>query len=238
MTPLSERPAVIRARSALFHATSAAVVVLFAPLLVLTLLPMRYGWAALSAFVAVEAALLRVICGQKVRVTGLENVPPGPCLFACRHEAAWETLYLPRLLDNPAVVLKREILSWPLAGPVARMLGHIGVDRGGDLDAARQAFGQARDAARAGRSVLIFPSGTRDPAGRDRVQSGVAVLYRQMGVPCVPVTLNSGDLWPHGSWLRKPGVIEVRFAPALAPGLKTRDFLARLERELAEGARP
>lgn len=238
MTLLSRAPAAIRARSVLFHLLSVAVTVAFLPFMVLVLAPMRFGWPVLRAWVWVQIALLRVICGQRVRVSGAANLPDGSCLMAARHEAAWETLYLPWRFGNPAVFLKREILRYPLAGPVARWLGHIGVDRGGDMDAARASFNAAKSAAEAGRRVLIFPSGTRDPARRDEVQSGVAVVYRQMGVPCVPITLNSGDLWPHGSWLRLPGVIEVRVGKPIAPGLKSREFLARLEDALGPDRRP
>ncbi len=89
-----------------------------------------------------------------------------------------------------------------------------------------------------GRKILIFPAGTRDPAGRDAMQPGVAVLYRQLGLPCVPVTHNSGDIWPHGSWLRCPGEVEVRILPPIHPGQKTRVFMEHLGAALGAANRP
>ncbi|WP_425052221.1 lysophospholipid acyltransferase family protein [Psychromarinibacter sp. S121] len=222
----------------MYFLLSVAVTLCFLPTTVLLAAPMSWAWPVLRAYVAIQLFLLRVICGQKVRVTGAENLGPGPSLIAARHEAMWETLFLPIQLGNPAVMLKQEILTYPLAGPVARKLGYIGIDRSGNLEAAKRSFAQARSAVDAGRRVLIFPSGTRDPARRDQLQAGVAVIYRQLGVPCVPVTLNSGDLWPHRSWLKRPGTVDVRICPPIPPGLKTRDFMARLNEDLGPDTRP
>ncbi len=83
---------------------------------------------------------LRVVCGISYEITGLENLPDGPCILASRHEAMWETIFLPWMLGNPAVFLKSEILGYPIAGPVARKMGYIGVDRTGDLEAAKKSF--------------------------------------------------------------------------------------------------
>jgi 1-acyl-sn-glycerol-3-phosphate acyltransferase len=224
---------VIWIRSFGFAVATLITTAVFALIYPLILAPRRIVWSIVKVYIAVEIVWLRVICGIRYEVTGLENLPDGPCILASRHEAMWETIFLPWLLDNPAVFLKREILGYPLAGPVARKLGYIGVDRSGDLEAARQSFAQAREVTDAGRSVLIFPSGTRDPAQRSRVQTGVAVLYRQLGLPCVPVVLNSGDHWVYRSWLRRPGTIRVEFRPAIPAALPTRDFMARLERDLS-----
>jgi 1-acyl-sn-glycerol-3-phosphate acyltransferase len=238
MTALSPSTAAIRLRSAIFLVCSVLVTLAFLPLMVLLAAPRRMGWKVLRGYVGAQLWLLRRICGVRYRVSGAGHLPEGPCLLAVRHESLWETLFLPWYLGNPAVVLKREILHYPLAGPVARKMGYIGVDRSGDLAAARVTFAEARRAAAAGRRVLIFPSGTRRPGLRDRVQPGVAVLYRQLEAPCVPITHNSADCWPHRSWLRPPGVIEVRILPPIPPGLKTREVMQRLERDLGPEMRP
>ncbi len=238
MTPLSRSPAAIRLRSLAFFLASAIVSVIFLPLLILLAAPIRFGWPVLRAFVAVHLWLLRWICGVRYRVTGQENLPAGASLLAVRHESMWETMFLPYYLDNPAVVLKQEILRYPFIGPICRKLGYIGVDRTGDVSAARATFGHARRAAQAGRQVLIFPAGTRRPEGRDKMQPGVAVLYRQMDLPCVPITHNAADCWPYKSWLRPPGEIEVRILPPVPPGLRTREVMEALTEALGPGQRP
>lgn len=233
MARWSDNLAVIGIRSLLFHLASAGVTLIFLLLYPLILAPRRLVWAILRRYIAIQLWLLRAICGLGYRFDGAEHLPDGPCILASRHEAMWETLFLPLVFDNPAVILKAEILRYPLAGPVARKLGFIGVDRSGSPDRTKATFDIVRRVARAGRSVLIFPSGTRDPAHRNRVQGGVAVIYRMLKLPCVPVVLDSGDFWLHGRWLRRPGVITVRVLPPIPTGLRTGDFQARLEAALA-----
>lgn len=193
----------------------------------------RYRWAVVKRFISVNILLLRWICDIRVVVTGAENLPGESCILASRHESMWETLFLPWYFNNPVVLLKSDILNYPIAGRLARSLGHVGVDRTGDLAAAKQMFEAVKAQAKNDRSVLIFPSGTRDPEHRDRVQTGVAVLYRMLDRPCVPILLDSGKCWVYRSFLRRPGVIEVRILPAIPAGLSGRDFAFRLGRDLS-----
>ena len=233
MTVFSGRSAVIRMRSAAFVLLSVVTTLVFLLAYPMILTPRRIVWPILSLYIRTEIFWLRVVCGISYEITGLKNLPDGPCILASRHEAMWETIFLPWMLGNPAVFLKAEILGYPVAGPVARKMAYIGVDRSGDLEAAKKSFDQARKAARAGRSVLIFPSGTRDPDHRHRIQSGVAVLYRTLKLPCVPIILNSGEHWIYRSWDRRPGTIRIEVLPAIPAGLPTKEFMARLEQDLS-----
>jgi len=226
----------IRLRSACYAVVALAVTILFLTLSPSFVAPHRLGWPVLSVYIRTQIVLLRWICGLKYEVTGLEHLPDGPCIIASRHEATWETIFLPWLLNNPAVILKEEILHYPVVGLFTRRLGYIGVDRSGDLEAAKKTFETARAVSRTGRRVLIFPSGTRDPACRDRVQGGVGVLYRALKLPIVPITLNSGDHWCYRSWLRYPGTIRVAVLPAIAAGQPVRTVMAQLERDLSRPA--
>ena len=236
MTGWPDNRIVIGVRSLVFHLVSGLVTLVFLALYPLILAPQSVVWAVLTRYIAIQLWLLRVICGLSFRLVGAENVPNGPCILASRHEAMWETLFLPHVFGNPTVILKDEILHYPIAGPVARKLDFIGVDRTGSLDRAKEAFDKAKRLAGQGRRVLIFPSGTRNPEHRFRVQSGVAVLYRTLKLPCVPVVLDSGDYWIYGRWLRRPGVITVRVLPPIPEGLRTSEFLPRLEADLSQPA--
>ncbi|MDJ0631375.1 MAG: lysophospholipid acyltransferase family protein [Rhodobacter sp.] len=226
-------PATARIRSGAFLVLSGMATVAFLLLWPLILAPRRIVWAIIRAYIAVQVVLLRWVAGVGYEITGLERLPEGPCILASRHEAMWETIFLPWILGNPAVFLKQEILGYPIAGPVARKLGYIGVDRSGDLEAAKRSFDAARDEVSAGRSVLIFPAGTRDPARRTDVQGGVAVLYRRLQLPCVPIILNSGEHWLYKSWLRLPGTIRIEILPPIPPGLRTAEFMERLQAAMA-----
>ncbi|WP_333822504.1 lysophospholipid acyltransferase family protein [Pinisolibacter sp.] len=219
-------------RSILFHVAALAAVVLLLPLTPLLVFDRRVWSPIVVAYLRVLGWLLKVICGVDHRIDGLEHLPKAPYLLASRHESAWEVLFYPLFFDDPVAFAKREIFSYPLGGRIARRGGHISIDRSGDLAGIRAAFQSARDTVAAGRSVLIFPSGTRHVEGRDRIQSGVGALYDLLGVPCVPVVLDSGRCWPPDSWLKYPGTIHVRIGEPIAPGIDRVAFTALLKERL------
>ena len=179
---------------------------------------------------------LRVTCRLTHRVGGLENMPSSPVIFACKHQSSWETLAFTRLFPNSATVLKRELLFIPVVGWAMARVGNIAVERGDGAQALRGLVRQAKAAIADGRSILIFPEGTRTPVGSQRpYQVGTAALYRQLGVPVVPVALNSGLFWGRRQFIKWPGVIDVEALPAIPPGLGREAFMATL-RERIEGA--
>jgi 1-acyl-sn-glycerol-3-phosphate acyltransferase len=179
---------------------------------------------------------LRVTCRLTHRVGGLENMPAGPVIFACKHQSSWETLAFSKLFPNSAIVLKRELLFVPIVGWAMARVGNIAVARGDGAAALRGLVRQAKAAIADGRSILIFPEGTRTPVGSQRpYQVGTAALYRQLGVPVVPVALNSGLFWGRRQFIKWPGVIDVEVLPAIPPGLGREAFMATL-RERIEAA--
>src|SRR5205085_7990709 len=105
--------------------------------------------------------LLGMMVGLRGEIRGRENIPNGPCLIAMKHQSAWDTLVLPPLLGDPAVVIKRELLLVPFYGWYAARAGSIFVDRKGGGGALRRMLAAARKAAAAGRAVVILPQGTR-----------------------------------------------------------------------------
>ncbi len=89
---------------------------------------------------------------------------------------------------------------------------------------------RARKAVASGRPIAIFPEGTRTAVGARRpYHPGVAALYTQLGVPLVPVAVNSGLFWGRRSFLKRPGRIILEFLPAIPPGLPRRRVMAELE---------
>ena len=179
---------------------------------------------------------LRLTCRLTHRVGGLENMPSSPVIFACKHQSSWETLAFTRLFPNSATVLKRELLFIPVVGWAMARVGNIAVERGDGAQALRGLVRQAKAAIADGRSILIFPEGTRTPVGSQRpYQVGTAALYRQLGVPVVPVALNSGMFWGRRQFIKWPGVIDVEVLTAIPPGLGREAFMATL-RERIEGA--
>ncbi|HEX3673665.1 MAG TPA: lysophospholipid acyltransferase family protein [Rhizomicrobium sp.] len=171
----------------------------------------------------------RVLAGQRFEIRG--TPPQSGVLVASKHMSLWDTIALYLALYDAAFVLKRELLRIPFYGWYIKKAGIIAIDRGGHASALRKMAADSRAAFAAGRSVLIFPEGTRQlPGAAPAYKPGVAGLYGQIDVPCVPVALNSGLFWsgPLG-FIKKPGAMVLEFLEPIPPGLKRQEFMATLE---------
>jgi 1-acyl-sn-glycerol-3-phosphate acyltransferase len=209
-----------------WYVGSVVIAVVGAPVL---LLPRRavIAWARL--WIGFVLAWLRVTCRLGHRLVGLENLPVGPAIFACKHQSSWETLSFTLLFDDVAIVLKRELLFIPIVGWAMARAGNIAVSRGEGANALRGVVRQAKAAVAHGRSIVIFPEGTRvAPGQRKPYQVGVAALYRQLGLPVVPVALNSGVFWGRRQFVKRPGTITMEVLPPIAPGLGRDEFMETL----------
>jgi 1-acyl-sn-glycerol-3-phosphate acyltransferase len=175
----------------------------------------------------------RHIGGIRYQVIGSEYVPSGACIIAAKHQSAWETFKLHLLFGDPAIVLKAELLNIPIWGWYVRRAGMIPVNRSGNVNALSNMMVVAHKAAAQGRKIVIFPQGTRTAPGEQRAyKSGVAALYQELGLPVVPMALNSGILWPRNSFIKKPGIITVEFLPPIPPGLTRDEMMAQLKNGL------
>ncbi len=186
--------------------------------------------------------LLKVTAGTRYEIRG--TLPTGPALIASKHQSMWDTIIFTAILNDPAMVLKAELLWIPYYGWFSKKANMIAIDRGAGASAIRRLSAQGKAALAANRQIVIFPEGTRAaPGAKLDYKPGVAALYRQLGVPCVPAAVNSGLYWPRRRFLRKPGTIVLEFLDPIAPGLDRQTFMAELEtrietattRLLAEG---
>jgi 1-acyl-sn-glycerol-3-phosphate acyltransferase len=202
-----------------------------------TLLMPRWAvWAMGRLWVRGSLLLLRAIVGLGHRVAGGEHRLAGPAIYAVKHQSAWDTLVFPTLLDMPAYVLKQELIRVPLFGAYLERCGMIPVDRQGRTSALKRMLAAARGAVALGQPILIYPEGTRTPPGERRpYHPGVAALYGDLGLPVIPVALNSGLFWGRRSFHKKPGTITIEFLPAIPPGLPRKAFMQELQTRL-EGA--
>jgi 1-acyl-sn-glycerol-3-phosphate acyltransferase len=229
--------------NALFYLNMLVLVLLALPTLVLPrggILWVVHIWARSSRW------LLRILCGIKVELRGLDRVPQGPLLIAAKHQSTWETFALVPLFADPAFILKRELMWVPFFGWYAWKAGMIPVNRGARSQALAAIAAQARIELARNRQIVIFPEGTRRAAGAAaRYKYGVVHLYAECGVACLPVALNSGLFWPRRSLRLYPGTIVAEFLDPIAPGLDKEAFFAHLQdaietataRLIAEGER-
>jgi 1-acyl-sn-glycerol-3-phosphate acyltransferase len=179
------------------------------------------AWASFNRFCA------RFLLGIRTRVEG--EVPSGPALVAIKHQSMFETTEIALILATPATVMKSELGRIPLWGKLTRVYGIIPVDRDGGGAALRKLLRAAEEAKAEGRPIVIFPEGTRvAPGERPPLEPGFAGLYRALGLPVVPVALDSGRIWPRRSFVKRPGVVTMRFGEPIPPGLPRREAEARV----------
>ena len=174
--------------------------------------------------------LLGVLVGIRYEIRGRNNIPAGPVLIAAKHQSAWDTIIFHIIANDPAVVMKAELLKIPIYGWYCRHSRMIPIDRDTGSKAIRAMVDAAKAAAAEARPIIIFPQGTRVAPGVEAPYlPGIAALYRQLGIPVVPVALNSGVFWSRQSIRRRPGTIVLEYLPVIEPGLSRKDFMARLE---------
>ena len=154
-------------------------------------------------------------------------------IYAAKHQSAWETLVLYWELDAPVIVLKRELLYLPILGWFFLRSGCIAIDRKAGMAALKMLRQQAEASVVGGRSLLIFPQGTRVASGQSvPYQVGVFALYQATSLDVVPVALNSGRFWARNGFIKNPGVITVHFLPSIARGLPRGSFMTKLEYDI------
>jgi len=177
--------------------------------------------------------MLRVICDLRYDFIGLEKVPAGAVLVSSKHQSLWETFALISVFSDPAYILKRELMWIPFFGWCAWKADMIPVNRGARSQALADMTELAKVETGRGRQIIIFPEGTRRaPGAEPKYKFGVVHLYNELGVPCVPVALNSGLFWPRRSFRRYPGTVRVEILDPIAPGLDKAEFAARLQNDV------
>ena len=175
--------------------------------------------------------VIRKFMGIEYEIRGRENLPTdGPFIIASKHQSAWDTLIYNIIVLDCAYVVKRELFLFPFFGWFLWRIGMIGIDRKGGAIALKRLVASCKARLEVGRSIVIFPQGTRTPPGtKNPYLPGVAALYTQCKVPVVPTALNSGMFWPRRTFLKHPGTVVIEFLPAIEPGLRRREFSTLLE---------
>ncbi|OFX10341.1 MAG: acyl-phosphate glycerol 3-phosphate acyltransferase [Alphaproteobacteria bacterium RIFOXYD12_FULL_60_8] len=214
----------------LYPAWSIGIAIVMAPLL---LTPRRWVQKGARLWTIGLFFLMRWVINLRYEVRGRENIPPGGVIIAAKHQSAWETLIFHHLLDDPVFILKRELLFIPFVGWLMKRSGAVGIDRSKGTSALKKMIDQTRVRLAEQASIIIFPEGTRTPAGAALpLHPGVALLYDQLKAPVVPTALNSGVFWGRRTFIKKPGTVIIEFLPPMPEGMKKKDFLIELHARL------
>ena len=209
------------------------------------LLPFPRRFALVRIYAAAILWVLKWSCGLTHRIEG-EPLPPGAHVAFWKHSSSWETIAMMCVFPRQVWVLKRELLWIPVVGLGVRQMHAIAINRRAGHSAVAQVIEQGRDRLAEGDWVIIFPEGTRMPAGETR-RYGVSgtLLAQQSGCLIVPVAHDAGHYWPRRGLRKRPGVIRVVIgAPRSPAGREVRDVNEEIQgwvettvRALAEQAR-
>lgn len=229
---LVQRPSQ-RLRSLAFGALWALWTAAFAPVLLVIWLAGSPGtWVRSASRVWARGIMfgLKWVEGITYVVEGRENLPAQPCLVVANHQSTWETIAFLVLFPEVAIVTKQELLSVPIVAWFLRLSPMIIIDRDSGTKAIRKMMEEGANALAQGRSVLIFPEGTRsDPLERVAFKRGVELLYAKLGHPVLPVAMNSGTYWGAGKKPKRTGTITVSFLRPIEAGMPPQVAMKRAE---------
>jgi 1-acyl-sn-glycerol-3-phosphate acyltransferase len=198
--------------------------------------------AALLWFIRTFARLvvfgLRWICGVRVEFRGQEHVPGGPVLIAGKHQAMLDVFVPFLIFRDPVLVMKRELLWYPVIGWYSLKLRLLAIDRDGGAKTMKKMLASAEARVNGeSRQMLIYPEGTRSEPGAapSYKPAGIRAFYKSLKLPLVPLATNAGLCWPAKGLTRRPGQVVYEVLPPLASDLNPKAMLGDLETVL-EGA--
>ena len=214
---------------AVFYVQTVALAIVIGLTAIITRRRTRFGWLLALYWIHSHILALRLLAGIKTDVQGEENIPAGPCIIASKHMSDWDIFAILPGARRPAFIAKKELMDIPFFGQAAMSFDTIRIDRSLGGEAIPALLDDAKAALAKGARIIIFPEGTRKaPLNEHDYKWGVVRLYEGLGVPVVPVALNSGLFWGRHSLLLWPGTARARFLPAIPPGLPPEAFREQL----------
>ena len=176
--------------------------------------------------------LLRIFIDVTIDFKGTENLKKFDKYFiASAHQSMFETFALQTVISGPVFILKKELMKIPFFGWCLKKIGAVAIVRDTATKENLNFFDKILDQInKSKRPLLIFPQGTRVPyKERPDFKKGVARIYEALKLPCVPVALNTGKVWPKNSFNKYPGKITISFLEPIKPGLNKDEFLKKLQ---------
>ncbi len=206
-------------RSTLFWITFLPLVLLCAVLLSLMFpLPLKYRIAVIKIWISCSLASLRILCGLKYSVEGLENIPEQGFIVMSKHSSTWETIAIQRFFRPMVWVVKRELTWIPFFGWGLKSMDAIALNRGTGRKAINQLIQESQFHMDNGRILMLFPEGTRVlPRQHKPFKLGGAIVSQRTGYVVLPIAHNAGEFWPRHSWIKWPGTIRVVIGKPIDP---------------------
>lgn len=159
---------------------------------------------------------LKICCGVRYRVEGLENLPKSPCVVVANHQSSWETLLFYKLIYPASPILKKELLKIPFWGWAMGLFKPIAIDRSKPREAGRSLLLQGTKRLQEGYSIILFPEGRRSPPGKlGKFSRSAAKLAIEASKPIVPIYHNAGYCWPPNTFIKHPGLVNIKIGSAI-----------------------
>jgi 1-acyl-sn-glycerol-3-phosphate acyltransferase len=210
-------------RSLCFYIGQIISTLLFAPLGVIAF-PLNFHtrYYLITRWAVFNLWWLKICCGVRYKVEGIENIPDKACIVMCKHQSAFETLALQLIFIPQVWILKRELLKIPIYGWGLASMQPIAIDRGSAIKSFRQIVEQGCERLKQSLWVIIFPEGTRvAPGKKGKYLPGGGLLAEKSKANIIPVAHNAGYLWPRNQMIKKPGLITIVIGPVINSTNKT-----------------
>lgn len=224
-------------RAILFNIISCVMIVLYSLVcVVMVILPIEYRHKLIRNFLSTYLYLLKKICYVNYHIEGRENIPKNRVgVVLSKHQSTWETFYLPLLFHTPAVILKRELLWIPFFGWGLAASDPISINRKNKTSAMSQIIAKGKKCLAAGRWILVYPEGTRVPAGRvGQYKLGGPRLAVAAECPVIPIAHNAGRFWPRRQLIKRPGTIRLVVGPVIETTNRTPEEVLELTKQWIE----
>ena len=219
--------------SIIFYSGVVLVLIIFIPSLIMPKNISIFGGRLLGHW---SKFCVKFFLSANIKIVGEENILSNEKFFiACTHQSAFETFYLQAIFKGPKFILKKELIKIPIFGWYLKKIGSIAVERNKISKKKMDFLHQIKVSSQDNRPIVIFPQGTRtEPFARPNFKKGVARIYNELNINCLPVTINSGEMWPKNGGLKKNKNITITILKPIRPGLEGKEFLNSLQSTMYE----
>jgi len=178
---------------------------------------------------------LKIFLSTKIIIKGKENIIKNEKFFiASSHQSMFETFYLQTIFNSPIFILKNELLKIPIFGWYLKKIGSISISRNkitkdnlGFIEKIKNSLQNSN------RPIIIFPQATRVlPDDRIPFKKGVGRIYKELGVKCQPVAINSGRVWQKNNILKSNKSITISILNPINQGIDPDDFVEIIEKNI------